>query len=157
MSGEPTSVQGRTQKIGRWILILVSALMVLNGIGWFFAGPARTLSYTAEIAGMSEEAFSERYPQLVEGLAKNRRQVAVWYAAFGSMALIVSLSGFGDGSRWAWTATWLVPAAPIAIGIVYMPGGRLDAESAVLLAVGGFALLGQLLARPREQREITGS
>lgn len=140
--------QTRTQKLGWGILILISVLMALNGVAWFFVGPARTPAYMANVAGMPEAEFRETFPALVDGLARNRRQVGVWYTAFGSMATLVAFRGFRHGPRWAWTTSWLVPAAPAAIGIVYMPGGRLDIESAVLLAFGGLALLGQVLARP---------
>lgn len=141
--------QTRTQKVGWGILLFISALMVLNGVVWFFAGPSRSGPYMARVAGMPEQEFRQLYPGVVEGLSRNRRQVGIWYAAFGAMALVTAVGGLRLGTRWAWHATWAVPAAPIAIGIVYSVGvGELAFDNLGLFTFGALALVGQLLARP---------
>ena len=65
------------------------------------------------------------------------------------MAFIVTLHGLREGTRWAWMAARPIAAAPIAIGIVYLPVGLLAYETGILVAVGFLGLVGQLLARPR--------
>ncbi len=148
---EETGQMSRRAKIGWGILLTISALMLLNGVGWFISGPGMNAAYSAEVAEMSVDEFRGRFPGLVAHQARNVRQVAVWYATFGAMALMVSLRGFRHGTRWAWNAAWPVIAAPIAIGIVYTPAGQLNAEGSFLIAVGAVALLGQLLARPKQR------
>lgn len=141
--------QTRSQKLGWGILLVISALMVLNGVTWFVVGPDMSLSYTAQVAGVPVEEFTQLYPGVVEHLARNTRQVAIWFAGFGLMALIVALEGFRNGSRWAWIATWVVVGVPIAIGINYLSGGELGFDNVGMFFFGAVALVGQLLARKR--------
>lgn len=146
-----TTVEARTpsrrQNVGWWILLLVGVLMAGNGVMWFFVGPARSGPYLARVTEMPEEEFRQLYPGVVEGLSRNRRQVGIWYAAFGAMALVTALGGLRHGNRWAWYATWAVPTALIPIGLVYMPRGELVSEGTVLIGVGVIALLGK--SRPQ--------
>ena len=140
----------RAAKWGWGILLVVSALMALNGVTWFFMGPGISISYLEEGRDVPMEEFIQAYPAVEEHMTRNTRQVAVWYGAFGSMALIVSLEGFRRGTRWAWNATWLVVAAPIAIGLVYYtPGSELSFDNVGLFSFGGLSLVGQLLTRKR--------
>lgn len=148
MTDSKPADQRKTAKWGWGILLLVSLLMALNGVTWFFFGPARAPTYMAQVAGMPEEEFTQRFPELVTVLARPRRQVAIWYTAFGLLAFIVARDGFRHGTRWVWSATWLVVVVPFAIGLVYHTPGVLG-DWAFLLPFGLLALIGQLLARPR--------
>ena len=47
--------------------------MVMNGAVWFFTAPDRSGVYLAREAGMPEEEFTQLYPSIVDGLARNRR------------------------------------------------------------------------------------
>jgi hypothetical protein len=143
-----TQQRSRRAKIGWWILLFIVGLMILNGVSWFFAGPATTPANMAKAAGMPVEQFRASFGEIISYHARTTRQVAVWYAAFGAMSLVVCLEGLRHGSRWAWMATWLVMVPPTLIGIVYADGIRIGGEAAVLLSFGGLALIGQLLAKP---------
>lgn len=139
--------QTKGQKTGWRILTVISVLILLNGIGWFFGGPRTNLSYIAELSNVSLNDYQQRYPDVVAHLARTERQVAIWYAAFGAMALVVSLDGLRTGNRRAWYAALAIAAAPFAIGIVYTPGGQLNAEGGFLMGFGILALVGLLLAK----------
>jgi len=131
--------QSRASKWGWGILLAISALLVLNGVTWFFMGP--TLSSVEGVGGALEE-FRQAYPIIADLMARNARQVAIWFMSFGLLALLVALEGFRHGSRWAWNATWVVVAAMVAIGVLYRAGFGI-----VLLGLTAIALVGQLLAR----------
>jgi hypothetical protein len=62
--------------------------------------------------------------------------------AFGSLALLIALEGFRNGSRWTWYALWVMIAALVAVGILYVGG-----FGAGLLVLAVVALVGILLAR----------
>lgn len=138
--------QTRIHKIGWGILVVISALFVLNGVSWFFAGPGENISYLESSRGVPMEEFIKSYPAVEQHLARNARQLAVWMAAFGLLALVVALEGYRHETRWAWYATWILVAAPIAVGLVYLPGGELGFANIGLLAIAGITLLGQILA-----------
>lgn len=140
--------QPRRVKIGWWILLIIAGLMILNGVSWFFAGPATTPGNMAKAADLPVDQFRAKFAGIVTYHQRTTRQVAVWYTVFGAMALMVALAGYRRGSRWAWRATWAVMAAPTLIGLVYAEGVSVGGESAVLFGFGALALFGLLLARP---------
>lgn len=128
--------QSRAAGWGWDILLVVSALLLLNGIAWFFLGPE------AERADLSALEFSQLYPEIADQMGKNAQQVAIWYMAFGSLALLVALEGFRNGSLWAWYTLWVMIAALVAVGMLYVGG-----FGAGLLVLAAFALIGMFLAR----------
>lgn len=136
----------RVQKWGWTILLAVSFMLVLNGVGWFFTGPGTSLSNIEQDTGVPLAEFKESYPTVADGVEENARQVAIWFMAFGILALVVALEGFRRGSRWAWNATWTLVAAPAAIALNVLAGGGGIFGFAVL-GVAAVALVGQLLAR----------
>lgn len=138
--------QTRIHKIGWGILVVISALFVLNGVGWFFSGPGMNISYLESSRGVPMEEFIRSYPAVDQHLARNARQLSVWMAAFGLLALMVALEGYRHGTRWAWYATWILVAAPLAVGLIYLPGGELGFANLGLFAIAGMTILGQILA-----------
>jgi hypothetical protein len=129
------------------ILVGVAGLLAVGGISWWFSGPEVSVGYGAEVSGISAETFRELYPRLVVHMSHNAHQVAVLYAALGLMSLTLTTVGLRRGARWAWYGSWVLVAAPTAIGLQYL-GGELSFDNVGLLAIGGVALLGQLMARP---------
>jgi hypothetical protein len=137
MTAIATSEIGTQSRLAKWgwgILLTVSALLVLNGVLWFFIGPQRE--------GAQIEEFTQAFPSLAQLMATNARQVAIWFMSFGLLALLVALEGFRHGSRWAWNALWVLVAALAAVGILYRGG-----FGVILLGLIPIVLVGQLLAR----------
>jgi hypothetical protein len=131
------SNHSRLAKLGWGILLVISALLLLNGVTWFFIGPR--LSWIEELGILDE--FRQTYPAIADNYATNARQVAIWYLAFGLLALLVTLEGFRHRSRWAWYATWVLVAVLAAIGLLYRDGFGIYS-----LGLAAIALVGQLLA-----------
>jgi hypothetical protein len=125
--------QSRLAKWGWVILLVISALLALNGVLWFFLGPQQVVA--------SLEEFPQAYPSIAPQMATNARQVAIWFMSFGLLALLVALEGYRNGSRWAWYATWILVALLAAIGVLYR-----DGYGVILLGLVPLALVGQLLA-----------
>lgn len=125
--------QSRLAKLGWGILLVTSALLALNGVLWFFFGPQQV--------GGSLEEFGPVNPTIARQMATNARQVAIWYLAFGLLALLVALEGLRRRSRRAWYATWILVPLLAAIGMLYR-----DGFGVILLGLAVIALAGQLLA-----------
>jgi hypothetical protein len=119
-------------------------MLVLNGVGWFFMGPS--LSTLEQDTGVPLSEFRQAYPAVADSIAVNARQVAIWFMAFGLLALLLALDGLRHGSRQALSAMWILVAAPAAIGINVLVGGQ-SPFGAGMLVVAAIALIGQLLAR----------
>lgn len=136
-----STLEAKSQSgLGKWgwgILLVVSVLLILNGVTWFFTGPR--LSWIEEL-GILEE-FRQAYPAIAANYATNTRQVAIWFTSFGLLALLVAWEGFRNGSRWAWYAMWVLVAALVALGVLYLTGFGI-----VLLGLAVLAVVGQLLA-----------
>ncbi len=125
--------QSRLVKLGWGILIASSVLLLFNGMMWFFFGPQQVVK--------SIEEFGQANPEIERQMATNARQVAIWYLAFGSLALLVTLDGFRNNRRWAWYGTWVLVAAMAAVGLLYRNGFGIW-----LLGLAIIALTGQFLA-----------
>jgi hypothetical protein len=124
-------------KTARWgwvILLVVSALLALNGLLFFFLGP--------QAVENTIEGLGQVPAEVVRLMAMNRQQVAIWYMAFGLLALLVAFEGFRHASRWAWNALWIMVAAMAAVGVLYVRG-----FGAYLLGLSAIALLALILAR----------
>ncbi len=135
--------QAKSAKIGWIILLVVSALLMLNGLGWFFSGPDISMSSMAEDLGITATNFEQTYPEAALSVTATTRMVAIWFLAFGALAFLVSLEGYRHGSRWAWYASWVLVVTLIAVGILEIgsPFGI------ALLVMAAVTLVGGLLAR----------
>ncbi len=132
----------RTQKWGWGILLVVSTLVALNGVIWYFMGGS--LSTFEQDTGVPLNEFRQAYPTVADQMAQQARQVAIWFGAFGLLALAVALEGFRHRSRWAWKATWVLVATPAASGVLMLVKG--DPIGLFYLVFAAVALVGQLLA-----------
>lgn len=139
--------QSRASKWGWGILLVISAMQVLNGVAWLFVGPSVSLAYMEEISGTPPTDFRQAYPAVADHVGDGARQVAIWIMAFGLLALIVALEGSRHGTRRAWNAMWVWVGAPTAIGINYLFGEELGFDNVGMFAIAAVALVGQLLAR----------
>jgi hypothetical protein len=110
---------------GRWgwrILVVVSALLLLNGVAL--------------------------YVIIVD--THTERTIGVLLAAFAALALAVAFEGLRHGSRWAWHASWVTVASLAAVGLHSLRGDRMDLP-VWYLSLSAIALAGQLMAgRSRE-------
>lgn len=141
-------VQTTVQRAGWWVLAVITALLTLNGVVWYFVGPGMAVGYAAKITSMTADAFTSLYPRLAQHMGDNAQQTGVLYAAFGLMGFIASLEGLRKGSRLAWAITWVAVAAPLAAGLSYL-GVGLSFDNLGQISIGLVALVGQLLAKPR--------
>ena len=139
MIRQQNSNQTRIARAGWMILLVVSGLLVLNGVAWFFTGPNTSVSILAESIGVTPNEFEASYTQAALGVATTAHMVAIWFMAFGTLALLVALEGYRHGSRWAWHASWVLVAALIAVGILEIgsPFGIALLLLAALTSAGG--------------------
>lgn len=137
--------RSRSRNVGWALLMGVSGLLLLNGIGWFFLGPS--LSTFEQDTGIALEEFTNAYPTVAKSIAVNARQVAIWFMAFGLLSLFTAREGLVHGSKRAWNGTWLLVAAPAAVGLNVLIGGE-SIFGLGMLGVGGIALVAQFMARP---------
>jgi hypothetical protein len=104
-------------KWGWRILVGVSGLLVLNGVGLYLFIVDTQVEQT----------------------------LGLLLAAFGAMSLAVSLEGLRHATRWAWTTTWVMVGSLIAVAAHMLRGDRADLV-ATYVVLAAIALIGQLLA-----------
>ncbi len=63
------------------------------------------------------------------------------------LALFVALEGYRKGTRWAWTAMWVLVAAFTTLAASFIQAGETYALSFGILSFAVIALVGLLLAR----------
>lgn len=130
---------------GRGILIAISALLVLNGIGWFFMGPS--LSTFEQDTGVPLAEFRAAYPTVAKLVALQARNTAILLAGFGLLSLAIALAGRRGGQGWA---GWAIVGTLAGIGLSELASGA--AFGLFYLVFSAVALLGQILA----SREAAG-
>lgn len=148
---EVTAAGGESKIVGwGWgILLAVAILLFVNGAVWLFVGPDMSVEEMAADMGVATADFEQTHPAAAQSVGRNARQVAVWFMAFGLLAFIVAQTGFRLRTRWAWNATWVLAAAPAGVGVTQLVGGG-GAFAYASLALSGIAVVGQLLARPKQ-------
>lgn len=138
----------RARNVGWALLIIVSGLLILDGVVWFFIGPK--IMWFQDVTGVPLSTFRSQYPLVADHMASSARQVAIWMTAFGVLALTIGVEGFRHSSRWAWIAGWIVAAFMAVLAVNYAYAG----ENAPVLGIffGGALLsaVGLLLARRTE-------
>lgn len=136
----------------RWgwsLVLLVSGLVFVDGLSWLFVGPGVERTYMRDGLAINVDQFTQTYPALVNHIAIQTRQIAIWLMAFGLLAFLVALEGLRHGSRWAWRLSWIAFAAPIAVAANATLGtgfSQLAFENVALPAASLIVLVGLVLA-----------
>jgi len=127
--------------------LVISALLALTGVIWFFLGLIRCCPGSSRANECRWKSLRKPTPVVEQHIFRNEGQKAIWFAGFGLTALIAALKGFRQGTRWPWNATWILVGVPFAIGINYLPGGEISFDNFGFFLFGGAALVSQLIAR----------
>ena len=136
--------QSRTAKWGWGILLVLSALMVVNAVSLFFI--EGSLSSFEQDTGVPLGEFRQAYPTVANHIAREGRNISIVLAGLGLLALLVALEGFRHGSRWAWNGTWVLVGVLAGLGVHALIGGN-PFIGLISLFMTALALVGQLLAR----------
>lgn len=137
----------RTARFGWGILLGVSILLTLAGIGWFTSLPQMALENIAERTSLEPAEFMLGEPSAFDVITVIARGYGVGYAALGLLALLVALEGYRNGTRWAWTAMWVLVVAYAAIAGIFILAGETYALSLGILSFALATVAGLLLAR----------
>jgi len=137
----------KTAKWGWSILLGVSALLILAGIGWYFSLPEMALENIAERTSLEPDGFMVGKPSAFDIITLIARGYGAGYAALGLMALLVALEGYRNGTRWAWMSMWFLVLAYASIAGVFLEAGETYALSFGILSFAGVTLVGLMLAR----------
>lgn len=136
----------------RWgwgMVLLVSGLLLLDGLTWLFTGPGVERAYMRDGLGINLDQFTQSYPELVTHMAIQMRQLAIWITASGLLTFVVALEGLRHGSRWAWRVSWVGFVVPLAVAINATVGtgfSELGFENIALPAASAIVLVGLYLA-----------
>lgn len=133
----------RGAKAGRALLLLVSALVTLNGLGWLFYGP--TLATFEQDTGIRLAEFLEAYPAAARLISIQARNTAILLIGLGMMGAARILSHQEDTTRWNRVSGWVFGATLAGIGLAELFAGA--AFGLAYLGLGVLALIGQALYR----------
>jgi hypothetical protein len=139
--------QIRTAKWGWGILLGLSGLLILAGLGWYMSLPEMALENIAEYASLDPADLLQGNPSAFDIIALIARGYGAGFAALGLMALLVGLEGYRRGTRWAWAAMWVLVVGYAAIAGIFLLAGETYVLSLGILSIAGLALIGLLLAR----------
>jgi hypothetical protein len=141
------NMRSKTAKWGWGILFIMSALLILAGIGWYFGLPEMALENIAERTSLEPDGFMVGKPSAFDIITLIARGYGAGYAVLGLMALLVALEGYRNGTRWAWMAMWVLVLAYATIAGIFLLAGETYALSLGVLAFVLITVVGLLLAR----------
>ena len=145
MSSMVPRTVAKTQKWGWGILIVVSALLALNGVALYFisTSPATFEQDT----GVPISEVRQAFPTVADHVVGEGQTISMLLASLGLLAFVVALGGYRDSPRWAWNAMWVLVGMLAVFSIVFLLfASRLDIGG-FYVALAGVTLVGQLLAR----------
>lgn len=143
MTNNAALTQTRGARWGWALLLVVSALVVLNGVALFFisSSPATFEQDT----GVAYQEVAAEFPTVAEQVQREGQTIATLLAAIGLMAAAASWSGFRNGGRWAWTVTGILLLLLTYFVLRFLlVDGRADIGG-LYLVLGFLALVGQVL------------
>ena len=136
--------QSRAAKWGWGILLVVSALLVLNGVSLFFVSASPSTFERDTGVPMSE--VRQAFPTVVDEVVVVGQSISILLAAMGLISLMVAWEGFRHQSRWAWNTLWVLFGMLLVAGLKsVLSEGRVDIGG-IYLALASVTLVGQLLA-----------
>jgi hypothetical protein len=141
------NMRSKTAKWGWGILFIMSALLILAGIGWYFGLPEMALENIAERTSLEPDGFMVGKPSAFDIITLIARGYGAGYAVLGLMALLVALEGYRNGTRWAWMAMWVLVLAYATIAGIFLLAGETYALSLGVLAFVLVTVVGLPLAR----------
>ena len=115
--------QSRVSKWGWGILLVISALLVLNGVALFFASARPSTVAQAE------------------------QSTSILLTGIGLISLMVAWEGFRNQTRWAWNTLWILATTLLVVGLKSV---LLDGQSdigGIYVVLAASTLVGLLLAR----------
>jgi len=145
-----TNRENRRTKTAKWgwgILLVMSALLMLAGLGWLLSLPQMALDNIAEYAGFEPGVFMQGEPSAFDVIAVITRGYGAGYVVLGLMALLVALEGYRNSTRWAWMVMWVLVLAYAALAGIFLLAGESYALSLGVLSLAVITLVGLLLAR----------
>lgn len=136
--------QSRAASWGWGILLVISALLVLNGVALFFisAGPSTFERDT----GVPMSEVREMFPAVVDEVVGAGQNLSILLAGIGLITLMLAWEGFRRRSRWAWNTLWVLFGTLAVVGLKSaLLGGRPDIGG-LYIGLAAVTLVGQLLA-----------
>lgn len=147
MSKNTGAQRSRGARWGWGILLVESAVLVLNGIAlYFISGSPSTFEGDT---GVALEEVRAAFPSVAEQIIREGQLISVMLIVVGLMSAVAAWAGFRRGHRWAWAITGIMLAMLVYFAVRFM---LFDARA----DIGGFyivlalvALVGQVLSGRR--------
>ena len=139
-----TRAQSRAGKWGWGIVLVVSVLLVLNGVALFFMS-ADPIIFEQD-TGVPMAEVTQTYPPVAEHVVHEGQLTSIMLAGLGLLTLVVALEGYHHGTQWAWNAIWVLVGLLAAITVFIGIQRRFDIAAFYFL-FAALALVGQWLAR----------
>ena len=136
--------QSRVSKWGWGILLVISALLVLNGVAVFFIS-ARPSTFEGD-TGVPMSEVREMFPTVVDEVVGAGQNLSILLAGIGLITVMLAWEGFRRRSRWAWNTLWVLFGTLAVAGLKSaLLSGRPDIGS-LYIGLAAVTLVGLLLA-----------
>ena len=94
---ESTKRTSRGTQIAWWLLILLSALLFLAGVGWLVSLPEMMLENIAEYGNVELSALTNGNPSAFDIITLIARGYGLGFSAVGLLGVLLALAGKRNG------------------------------------------------------------
>ena len=106
------------------ILFVVSLLTLLFGLGDMISGGDADPAISESITGEDWEELKTSQPKIAKAIDLQIRIGGAALFTYGLLSMVVILTGFRCGEKWAWYALWSLPILAILIFLIFFTADR---------------------------------
>lgn len=144
---ESKKTTSRGTQAAWWLLIILSALLILAGVGWLFSLPEMMLENIAEYGNVEINALTSGNPSAFDIITLITQGYGLGFIAIGLLAVLLSLEGKRNGSRIAWQLLWVIVFVYIGLALTFFQAGENVFLSLGFLAPAVLFAVALMLAR----------
>jgi hypothetical protein len=134
------------------VLLVISGLLFLYGVMWYFTGSEMALENIAERTPLTPDDFRSGSPSAFDVITIVARQGAAFTAGLGLATVALAWQGLRSGSRSAWWAAWSLPLAIAAFGAGFILPTGIAPQGLMFIGLAGVTAAALLVARPAADR-----
>ena len=140
----------RRSRVPLVVLVAISVVLVLFGVGDILQGPDADPGITRAISGSDPGDVRAAEPTGFRLYDFAIRMGGLNLVVIGLLLTAILVRPYRAGQRWAWTTMWLLPVWALAVPAVYIAFGPAPGQAAappmisgpIVAAVAGLSLIG---------------
>jgi hypothetical membrane protein len=121
--GQAARTQSSYEKEAWKFLFVTGAALLLLGLNFVVTGAPGDRVLFQSIAGTTWEGLAGGHPEAAGYISFIYRELGLLFAAYGLSTIVISLTAYRKGEKWAWYVLWAAPLLIAALTALDAAGG----------------------------------